>query len=393
MSAKRSPSVDFETKPSKNVKLTDPLHPHEILTHLVKNVILQRFGENAVIMERYRALVDDAEGTIAKCTSMVEPWLVSLYEQGKLYGDNAYQQAVTQFEDEAGQYVHLFWGASGRKAYSGQTDNLSRRIPKEHDNQRYRNKNRTLHYLYYEELTEGVYLVPCRKPKDQVPGPIDNIMEQWISLVFRTMQPEDLKANFSKDALELLAPEDLDRGTNIREPLAQGFTFYQFPMRSLKYFRHSSDPVKRKYADIHHNSVKIEKNKRQDYLTGNHQPRFCNENRYSKGTDYAFVLHGIQLRVGRSFVDRFEPTSIRLQCFLAPEGHTHPNGSINASIFQDDPCHRLAIKITGLYKTVDVADRNGFVWVRTHGQGMAEKLNRLVDFLEGYDLKELRPRR
>jgi hypothetical protein len=38
-------------------------------------------------------------------------------------------------------------------------------------------------------------------------------------------------------------------------------------------------------------------------------------------------------------------------------------------------------------------DPNMSVWVETFGEGMAQKCNRFVDFLENMDVNELRPRR
>ena len=76
-----------------------------------------------------------------------------------------------------------------------------------------------------------------------VSGPLLNILEQWLSLVFRALQPSEMKSNLSTAALRVIPFSELQRGVGVREPLAQNFSFADYPMAGSP-FQFAEDPLK-----------------------------------------------------------------------------------------------------------------------------------------------------
>jgi hypothetical protein len=48
-----------------------------------------------------------------------------------------------------------------------------------------------------------------------------NLLEQWVALVFLSLQPCELKSNLSLAAFRSIPAIDMQHGVNVREPLGQ----------------------------------------------------------------------------------------------------------------------------------------------------------------------------
>lgn len=99
--------------------------------------------------------------------------------------------------------------------------------------------------------------------------------------------------------------------------------------------------------------------------------------------------------VGKLRIDHFVEETIRVHCELLPAGQRHPNSAIrglDSPPRYQDPARRLGIKISGILKA---NQEESWVWVTMEGDSYKVicRVNRLVDWLEDLDTKELRPRR
>jgi hypothetical protein len=86
---------------------------------------------------------------------------------------------------------------------------------------------------------------------------------------------------------------------------------------------------------------------------------------------------------------------MRLWCDLRPEGECHPFPVVRglwSPLKYDDPARRLGIEVSGIRKG---DQKEGWCWVQMDGssdKGIS-RVNRLVDWLNGLDTEEQRPRR
>jgi hypothetical protein len=50
---------------------------------------------------------------------------------------------------------------------------------------------------------------------DLTGGPIKNLLEQWLVVIFRALQPKELEENLPKDAFKKIPSEQLTFGGNL----------------------------------------------------------------------------------------------------------------------------------------------------------------------------------
>jgi hypothetical protein len=283
--------------------------------------------------------------------------------------------------------------------YIGQSDNGKTRITTQHQNVPYRNSHLTFLYFLWSRAESITFLLPV-DDANLAAGPILNILEQWCSLIFRALQPKAMRSNFGIEALKWIRDDELQCGIGIREPLAQGFTFGDYPMINDG-FKWSIQMLEKEFWDFRQQrrAEESERNleeKKIELLDGNiFTGCFWNHSRWGLPTDYRFWVLNNSFEIGRSDVDRFEEESVRVHCQIVPDGHRHPmsvcRGMWSPARYNDPAC-RLGIKLSGIRK----ADQEeAFVWILKEGDSDSwiPRINRLVDWLENLDLAELRPRR
>jgi hypothetical protein len=239
------------------------------------------------------------------------------------------------------------------------------------------------------------WVLPVSDP-ELTSGPIMNILEQWVSLIFRSLLPHDLRDNIAPASLAFIPSNELDRGINVREPLAQGLTFGDWPIKNNR-FKYSPDSLKREYWDVSRRQEVVDR--REAFLQGElFGGSFWNAPGWYDKFNYEFQIWSVKFRVLRTALNRFEEDTIRVHCELTPPGTTHPNSVIlgfNSPAKYDDPSGRLGVRISGDYKGDHVVRRSGYTWVQMDGNAdkSIPRCNRLVDWLEDLDTEELRPRR
>lgn len=96
-----------------------------------------------------------------------------------------------------------------------------------------------------ERAVSTSFLLPVSDP-ELTSGPIMNILEQWIALVFRALLPHDLKDNLDSESHSWVPAEERQKGINIREPLGQGMPFNFWPMKPTG-FKWTFDSLKREF--------------------------------------------------------------------------------------------------------------------------------------------------
>ena len=111
--------------------------------------------------------------------------------------------------------------------------------------------------------------------------------------------------------------------------------------------------------------------------------------------DYEFQIWSVKLRIGKAWIDRCALETIRVWCDLRPQGEIHPQAITRCTGLRPsykDPARRLGIKVSGI-RNGD--GQEGWCWLRMDGNAdkSIPRINRLVDWLEGLDTEELRPRR
>lgn len=302
------------------------------------------------------------------------------------------KQATFVYPEHGAVYLNIIKLAEGVRRYAGQSDNARHRITENHNSASYRRSHRSYQYFLLDRAEEYHFLLPVQDLSLK-PGPILNILEQWISLIFRCLQSADLRGNMAPDSFVLIPRAELEKGVNLREPLAQGFDFKAFPMKR-HYFKHACDSLKREYFEASQDEKIFYR--RDTFLRGDlFEGHFWLAPGWYQTTDYEFQIWSVKFRVGRSFIDRFEPESIRVLCDFLPEGQTHPNTVIRGMFSPEcfnDPAGRLGIKISGIHKA---DQKEGFVWVQMDGgsEKSIPRVNRLADWLDGLDTEVMRPRR
>jgi hypothetical protein len=300
--------------------------------------------------------------------------------------------AVTEFPRHGVVYVNLLAIEGHDFRYAGQTNDAFARIIGMHESASYRNSQRKFLYFLRERAEEVFYLLPIDDASLK-PGPVHNILEQWVALIFRVLQPSELKHNLCAETLRWIPADEMHKGVNVREPLAQGFGFNDFPMKGTC-FKYSPISLKREWYEVHRNHeivVRTEGFLRGDVFGGS----FWNAPGWYGKADYEFQIWSVKLRIGKAWIDRCAIETIRVWCDLRPEGEVHPHTVARGSgvrLAYNDPALRLGIKVSGI-RNGDKLE--GWSWLMTDGNAdkAIPRLNRLVDWLDGLDTEELRPRR
>jgi hypothetical protein len=223
-----------------------------------------------------------------------------------------------------------------------------------------------------------------------VSGPTLNILEQWTAVLFLGLQPQELSSNLPPKILRQIAPTDMQLGAGIREPLAEGFSLRDFPMRGSP-FQHSDSQLKRQFF-AYKRSLPMP-DRAAPFLEG----ELFDGDFHAHGAQYRFHLGRLQFEIKQSFIDSLKRDTIWIKCELAPVGSIHPDelvkgGTYASSVVWDDPARRLGIRLGGLRKKDDKAVET---WIKKGGDTdvWTAKINMLVDWLEGQDLTVDRPRR
>lgn len=298
---------------------------------------------------------------------------------------------MSVYPRHAAVYLTLLEVDEKEYRYAGQSEDAHRRIVEQHESATYRASHPKFFYFLRERAACTFYLLPVSDSSLQT-GPMFNILEQWVSLIFRALQFSELHSNFSLDTLRFVPSPELHKGVGLREPLAQGFAWNDFPMRgSIKY---SPDTLKREWYEIKRNQTVTPR--RETFLRGDiFDGSFWNAPGWYGNADYEFQIWSVKLRVGRSWIDRCGEGTISVWCDLKPQGETHPESIVRGFCLPsryNDPARRLGIKISGV-RNGD--EKVGWCWLKMDGSAerSVPRLNRLVDWLDGLDTDVLRPRR
>jgi hypothetical protein len=277
--------------------------------------------------------------------------------------------------------------------YAGQAKNAFSRIAGSHQKQTYRDRNPSFLYFLWARAQAVHFFLPVSNAQS-VSGPVLNVLEQWVALIFLALQPSEMKSNLSLAALRSIPSKDMQHGVNVREPLGQNVSFQDFP-RAGESFVYSSEPVKRDYQEHKLRLKRQAVPRKQALLKGDLYPgSFWPLNRMG-WIDYEFVIFHTRFLVGKADIDRLDEDTIRVHCDLLPEGQIHPHSVSRFLRFRpiyEDPAQRLRIKISGIRKA---DQQESFLWVERRGDAdrWIPKLNRLVDWLESKNPFTLRPRR
>lgn len=298
---------------------------------------------------------------------------------------------MTEFPHHGVVYLVLVKIGEKSWRYVGQAQDGHSRI-RNHESESYRRAAPNFLYFLRTMADEVSYLLPVSDATLQS-GPLLNILEQWISLIFLALQPSELKHNFARKTLKRIIVDEMHNGINIREPLAQGFSWAEFPMRGSG-FRYSPESLKREWYEIRRNLEVTPR--RECFLCGDiFEGSFWNAPGWYGSADYEFQIRSVKFRIGKSWIDRCEEASIRVWCDLLPEGGRHPSTVIRglgSPLRYNDPARRLGIKVSGVRKG---DQKEGWCWVQMEGDPdkSIPRVNRLVDWLDDLDTEELRPRR
>lgn len=298
---------------------------------------------------------------------------------------------MSSYPQHAAVYLCLLEVEEKEYRYAGQTDNVHRRIVDQHESETYRDSHPKFLYFLRGRASSARYLLPIVDSSLQA-GPVFNILEQWVSLIFRALQESELRSNLAPETLSLMPATELQKGVGIREPLAQGFAWNAFPMRgSLKW---SPEPLKREWYEVRRLATHVPR--QQGFLRGDpFDGSFWKAPGWYGNADYEFQIWSVKLRIGKSWIDRVREDSIVVWCDLRPQGQTHPESIMRghgAPPRYNDPALRLGVRVSGI-RNGD--GQEGWCWLKMDGGADTgiPKLNRLVDWLDGIDTDQLRPRR
>jgi hypothetical protein len=172
-----------------------------------------------------------------------------------------------------------------------------------------------------------------------------NSLEQWLSVLFRGLQPIELQENLAPECLQRVSQRDLPHDIGLSEPLAQSFNFTDDSMKNES-FRWSKKPLKLEYYNwkkAYNPPNRVEPLLRGDLYNGSFTKDY-------KAKDLIFFV-GNQFRIGRIFVDRLAPASFPVHCDLRPDGPIHEIPIIRGMRSPkkyNDTAARLGIRLSGL---------------------------------------------
>lgn len=282
----------------------------------------------------------------------------------------------------AGVYLHVIIDADGTvRFYAGQAVCLRTRI-REHSSSVYRDKYPSLHYSALASAVDDFFvtlgsLSGCGELNE---GQVLNILEMWASLIFRTLPPHKME--------EFLPPGipvtfDGYYGLNVGLPLAQGDSRAGKSLHDLSKTR---DPLAMAYylrrlrdAQVVSTAVKNDK-LRTRLLSGDIFK--CTPMKNTKGRPSGRVyFRGVAIII---------PPDADVKTVFVRCAQAHPEMCCEAQ--PQDPARRLAVRVE--YDSVDDGRKHAF-WYSQKGDANTQKINSLVDYLEGRDEEytENQPRR
>ena len=292
----------------------------------------------------------------------------------------------------AGVYMHLMWlhGEGTPRKYIGQSQNLHRRIVKEHMNSRHRKSFPSLHYALWEKTQRYAWVIltadgsNCKTPSDSssIRQLQLNMMEQWMALLFKSLPPRVLAAylpNINVNAQEF-------RHANIAPPLSQAESK---PGWSLYLLAQSPDPITRDYyrgrmAEMRQKRNEDDEKKRKQLFAGVEQPCYT-----SSDGRLRFNLREVKVAMSLTRYDlKYSQKTLNLRLEL--HDTEHPNRYALDCRPEDDSM-RLGICV----KAKSSEGHDITIWPTAEGEKNAKRVNELVDWLEGVSADEIRskPRR
>jgi hypothetical protein len=198
-----------------------------------------------------------------------------------------------------------------------------------------------------------------------------------------------MTGNLAPEVLASLSSDEMDRGASVCEPLAQDFTFAEFPMRGSP-FEQSPEAAKREFY-LYKKSL-LAPDRACPFLVGH----LFDGHFTPHGQQSRFHLGRFQFEVKSAFVNSIIPVTLCVQCHLVPEAEAHPNPVIKMKfasfVVWNDPARRLGIRMGGVRKGDQTPD---CTWTEKNGDEdtWLPRLNMVVDWLEGRSPTENRPLR
>ncbi|KAH4006811.1 hypothetical protein HBI56_033400 [Parastagonospora nodorum] len=422
------------------------LHPHAILDFLVHER-LPELAKHAAIEQYHKVILDDPDAAISTCRALMSDWVVDMFEAGTLWDADALKHHKVSLDDipkVPGAYIFVIVLEEGHRFYGGQSKDLRYRTVKCHSSAKHRKHHPSLAYTYVNYAKETFFALPVAS-MTLTDGPLKNLLEQWLVVVFRCLQIDELEANHSEEAFRLIPEEYLNLGANLAEPFAQGLPLSYFPGRTGRRdfgpaLEASNDPVKNEYAVLRRTEISEEKRKRDRFRDGHpflpppplpkrplpaesewftivdgkvqypHDPnwpppppptqpgvgRFVRWQWGHNSSDYQFYINNVKIWVPRADVDRLIEDTIRIVVDIVPDGR-HQHGCVvwapKESLEAEDPGLRLGIQLHGTYKGDHyVPDLQCNRWLKIRGEWSIHKANSLVDWMEGLDVSPEHPR-
>jgi hypothetical protein len=300
------------------------------------------------------------------------------------------QLAVDNFNQHGAIYVICLMIEGELWTYVGQTGNAWKRIADGHNRASYRSLSKRSFLYWLWDQADDLWICLAASGDQLASGPILNLLEQWVAVLFLALQPQELASNLPKEIFATIPHQNLQWGVGIREPLAEGFGLRDFPMKGSPFDQAGAAMKRRFYA---YKKAMPVPDRAAPYLSGD----LFDGDYHPHGRQYRFHFGRLQFEIKRDFVDSLKQDTIWIQCELVPVGEVHRNEIVKGAnyamyIVWDDPSRRLGIRLGGLRWSDGRPDE---VWVKKGGDfhNWLAKMNFLVDWLEGRDLTEARPRR
>lgn len=312
----------------------------------------------------------------------------------KLYANTALLRLEAlggDFSDKrASVYRHVLVTPVGVRYYVGQATDTNIRIRKQHQDPRWREKERSLHYDAWKTAEREFFVSLGTCPGKPYYLAL-NTFEMWGSLIFRSL-PKSLLRRYLP--LGLGVDDIPDIHLNLRSPLAQaGPGQKQELCRGFAFLKDHPDPVKREYhrrwlegriqelANLNtaHNDAA-----RARAIEGGLMTVFTEKKKGRRTVTLQYMVVRVPPNVPEE-----EDSKVSVLFDLSPEGTQHPHVYATSGSHPSDPCRRLGIRMNGRTSQGVVVSE----WARrTDGELAMKKANSVVDFLLNVPLSERRNR-
>lgn len=131
------------------------------------------------------------------------------------------KKAVNDFDRKGAIYIICLVIQGKLWTYVGQTGDAWRRIQDGHLRSSYRSlSKRSFLYWLWEQADER-WICLAASGEQVVPGPVLNVVEQWVATLFLALQPPELASNIPSNILATIPEESLQYGVGVREPLGE----------------------------------------------------------------------------------------------------------------------------------------------------------------------------